>query len=111
MKQLTGLDATFLYMETANTYGHVNGLSIYERPYPEFDPYAAVYERFGSLVGHIEPLRRVVELLMDADLDVRKEAWSVFVQHRGDLIDRYDPKADEAARRPIYERLKSALAP
>ena len=68
MKQLTGLDATFLYMETANTYGHVNGLAVYERPYPEFDPYAAVYERFGSLVGHVEPLRRrVVEVPFGLD--------------------------------------------
>ena len=58
MKQLTGLDATFLYMETPTTYGHVNGLSIYERPTPDFDPFRAVYERFGSLVGHLEPFRR-----------------------------------------------------
>ena len=68
MKQLSGLDAAFLYMETANTYGHVNGLSIYERPTPDFDPYAAVYERFGSLVGHLEPLRRrVVEVPFGLD--------------------------------------------
>jgi diacylglycerol O-acyltransferase len=60
MKQLTGLDATFLYMETPTTYGHVNGLSIYERPSPDFDPFRAVYERFGSLVGHLEPFRRRV---------------------------------------------------
>ena len=60
MKQLSGLDATFLYMETPTTYGHVNGLSIYQRPYPEFDAYRTVYERFGSLVGHIEPFRRRV---------------------------------------------------
>nr|WHV03866.1 putative wax ester synthase/acyl-CoA:diacylglycerol acyltransferase [uncultured bacterium] len=60
MQQLSGLDASFLYMETPTTYGHVNGLAVYERPYPEFDPYAAVYERFGSLVGHVAPLRRRV---------------------------------------------------
>lgn len=60
MKQLSGLDATFLYMETPTTYGHVNGLSIYERPSPDFDPYRVVRERFGSLVGHIEPFRRRV---------------------------------------------------
>ncbi|MGB5758323.1 MAG: wax ester/triacylglycerol synthase family O-acyltransferase [Acidimicrobiales bacterium] len=60
MKQLSGLDATFLYMETPTTYGHVNGLSIYQRPSPEFDAYRTVYERFGSLVGHIEPFRRRV---------------------------------------------------
>ena len=42
MKQLSGLDATFLYMETPNQYGHVNGLGIYQRPSPDFDPYKAV---------------------------------------------------------------------
>jgi WS/DGAT/MGAT family acyltransferase len=68
MKQLTGLDAAFLYMETPTTYGHVNGLAIYERPSPDFDPYAAVYERFGSMVGHVEPLRRrVVEVPFGLD--------------------------------------------
>jgi len=68
MKQLTGLDASFLYMETANTYGHVNGLAVYERPSPDFDPYAAVYERFGSLIGHVQPLRRrVVEVPFGLD--------------------------------------------
>jgi diacylglycerol O-acyltransferase len=60
MKQLSGLDAAFLYMETPTTYGHVNGLAIYQRPSPDFDPYAAVLERFGSMVGHVEPLRRRV---------------------------------------------------
>jgi len=58
MKQLSGLDASFLYMETPNTYGHVNGLSIYERPSPEFEPFEHVYERFGVMVGNLEPLRR-----------------------------------------------------
>ena len=29
MKQLSGLDATFLYLETPTTFGHVNGLMIY----------------------------------------------------------------------------------
>jgi WS/DGAT/MGAT family acyltransferase len=60
VKQLSGLDASFLYMETPTTYGHVNGLGIYRRPEPDFDPFTAVRERFASLVGHIEPLRRRV---------------------------------------------------
>ncbi len=68
MKQLSGLDASFLYMETPCTYGHVNGLGIYQRPSPDFDPYEEVYARFGSLVGHIEPLRRrVVEVPFGLD--------------------------------------------
>ena len=60
MQQLTGLDAAFLYMETPTTYGHVNGLSLYQRPSPDFKPYEVVRERFAAMVGHIEPLRRRV---------------------------------------------------
>ena len=68
MKQLTGLDGTFLYMETPTTFGHVNGLGIYERPSAAFDPYAAVYARFASKVGELEPMRRrVVEVPFDLD--------------------------------------------
>lgn len=58
MKQLTGLDAAFLYMETPTTFGHVTGLMIFERPTPDYDPYAAVYAKYASLVGQLEPLRR-----------------------------------------------------
>lgn len=58
VKQLTGLDASFLYMETPNTYGHVNGLAIYERPSDDFDPYQEVYQRFDALLGRLEPMRR-----------------------------------------------------
>ena len=68
MKQLTGLDGSFLYMETPTTFGHVNGLAIYDRPTPDFDPYAVVYERFASMVGRLEPMRRrVVEVPMGLD--------------------------------------------
>jgi diacylglycerol O-acyltransferase / wax synthase len=60
MKQLSGLDAAFLYMETTTTFGHVTGLMIFDRPNAEYDSYAAVYAKFGSLVGELEPLRRRV---------------------------------------------------
>lgn len=58
MKQLSGLDAAFLYMETPTTYGHVTGLMVFERPNPDYDPYRAVYAKYASLVGKLEPLRR-----------------------------------------------------
>jgi diacylglycerol O-acyltransferase len=58
VKQLSGLDAAFLYMETPTTYGHVSGLMIFERPSPDYDPYAAVYAKYAALVGKLEPLRR-----------------------------------------------------
>ena len=68
MKQLTGLDGSFLYMETPTTFGHVNGLGIYERPSADFDPYDAVYRRFASKVGELEPMRRrVVEVPLHLD--------------------------------------------
>ena len=68
MKQLTGLDGSFLYMETPTSFGHVNGLAIYERPDGDFDPYATVYRRFASKVGELEPMRRrVVEVPMGLD--------------------------------------------
>jgi len=58
MKQLTGIDASFLYMETDSTFGHVSGLLIFDRPSPDFDPYGAIYERYEAMVGHVEPMRR-----------------------------------------------------
>src|SRR6201993_3314794 len=58
MKQLSGLDATFLYMETPTTYGHVTGLMIFERPSAEYDPFAVVYAKYASMIGELEPLRR-----------------------------------------------------
>ena len=80
MKQLTGVDVGFLLMETDNVYGHVNGLSIYDRPSEDFDPFEAVRERMRIMVSHLEPLRRkVVEVpfgldrpywIEDADFDL-----------------------------------------
>lgn len=68
MKQLSGLDAAFLYMETTSTFGHVTGLTIFDRPNDDFDPYAAVYEKYASLVGDVEPLRRrLVEVPLSLD--------------------------------------------
>ncbi|WP_458317443.1 WS/DGAT/MGAT family O-acyltransferase [Mycolicibacterium brisbanense] len=68
MKQLSGLDATFLYLETPTTFGHVTGLMIFERPNAEFDPYAAVYAKYASLIGELEPLRRrLVEVPLGLD--------------------------------------------
>ncbi len=58
MKQLTGLDATFLYMETATTFGHVSGLFIYERPSDDYGAFQAVKDTYASHLDMFEPLRR-----------------------------------------------------
>lgn len=60
MKQLTGLDATFLYMETDRQFGHVSSLSIYDRPDddPDYDPFAAWRGQVERRLPLLEPLRR-----------------------------------------------------
>ena len=88
MKQLTGLDVSFLVMETPTSYGHVNGLSIYERPSADFDPYAAVRERLEIMVGHLEPLRRkLVEVPFELDrpywIDDKQFDIDYHVRHLG----------------------------
>jgi diacylglycerol O-acyltransferase / wax synthase len=68
MKQLSGLDAAFLHMETPTTFGHVTGLLIFERPDADYDPYEVVYAKYASLVGRLEPLRRrLVEVPLGLD--------------------------------------------
>lgn len=69
MKQLTGVDASFLYMETPTTFGHVNGLAVYQRPQGRgFKPYDLFRQRIASRLGQIEPLRRrLVEVPLSLD--------------------------------------------
>lgn len=65
---IDGVDVGFLLMETPNTYGHVSGLSIYQRPSADFDPFTEVRNRLNIMVGHLEPLRRkVVEVPLELD--------------------------------------------
>jgi diacylglycerol O-acyltransferase / wax synthase len=59
VKQLSGLDATFLTMETANQFGHVSSVSVYERPDdPDFEPYPAWKAAVAKRLHLLEPLRR-----------------------------------------------------
>ena len=69
MKQLSGVDASFLYMETATSFGHVSGLSIFERPdIANWSPYDAFRRQLESRLPILEPLRRrVVEVPLQLD--------------------------------------------
>ncbi len=58
MKQLTGLDATFLYMETDATFGHVSSLSIYEKPRPDYDAFSEWRRQIERRLHLLEPLTR-----------------------------------------------------
>ena len=59
MKQLSGLDATFLYMETPSQFGHVSSLSIFEKPDdPNYDAFSAWRSQIEARLHTLEPLRR-----------------------------------------------------
>jgi len=74
VRQLTGLDASFLHLENSRTFGHVSGLALYSRPSPEFDPYEVVYRRFEALAGHVGPLH---EKLLEVPLGLDHPYWVV----------------------------------
>jgi WS/DGAT/MGAT family acyltransferase len=69
MKQLSGLDAAFLHLETASQFGHVAGLSIFERPdIPGYQPYARWRSQIEQRLHLLEPLRRrLVEVPLGVD--------------------------------------------
>lgn len=60
MKQLSGLDASFLYMETPSQFGHVSSLSIWAPPDddPGYDPLHAWRHQLEKRLHLLEPLRR-----------------------------------------------------
>jgi WS/DGAT/MGAT family acyltransferase len=59
MKQLTGVDATFLFLETASQFGHVSSLSVFAQPdEPGYDPFAAWRGQIEKRLHLLEPLRR-----------------------------------------------------
>ncbi|HET6793811.1 MAG TPA: wax ester/triacylglycerol synthase family O-acyltransferase, partial [Acidimicrobiales bacterium] len=58
MKQLSGLDASFLYMETPSQFGHVSGFSLFARPDDRYDAYQAWRTQIERRLHLLEPLRR-----------------------------------------------------
>jgi WS/DGAT/MGAT family acyltransferase len=69
MKQLSGVDATFLYMESASQFGHVSSVSIFERPDdPAYVPLDAWRAQLEARLHLLEPMRRrLVNVPMNLD--------------------------------------------
>ncbi len=80
MQQLTGVDASFLYMESSTTFGHVSSLIIFDPKDTEGGGYDATRELYRERLGLLDPMRRkLVEVpfnldhpywIEDADLDL-----------------------------------------
>ena len=73
MQQLTGLDAAFLALETANTTGHVGGLSVLDpRQAPEPLTLARLTEVLGERLPLVPVLRRK---LLNVPLGLDQPYW------------------------------------
>ena len=70
MKQLSGIDATFLHMETAATYGHVASLNIYDvEDAPGGAGVEATKQTILERIDQLAPFRRrLVEVPLGLDL-------------------------------------------
>lgn len=69
MHQLSGVDASFLYMESGRSWGHVSGLAVFRRPdVPDWSAYDALLGRLNAILPELEPLRRrLVEVPLQLD--------------------------------------------
>ena len=119
MQQLTGLDSSFLNMETPTTYGHVSGLAIYD---PSTAPGPVTLEELKSLLQerfHLVGVyrRRLVEVpfgldhpywIEDPDFDIDFHVRHIAVPPPGTHRQLADLVARIAARpldrrRPLWE--------
>jgi diacylglycerol O-acyltransferase / wax synthase len=59
LTQLSGVDASFLYLETGRSFGHVSSILLFDRPDdPDFDPYVEYRGRIERAIPDFAPLRR-----------------------------------------------------
>lgn len=120
MKQLSGVDATFLYMETPSVLGHVSSLSVYEPPAndPSYQPFDAWRTQIERRIHRLEPLSRklrnvpfnldhpywVQDLDFDLDFHVRHTAVPPpgNDEQQADLVARIIARPLDR-RRPLWE--------
>jgi WS/DGAT/MGAT family acyltransferase len=119
LRQLSGLDASFLYMETSRSFGHVSSLSTYRAPDdPTFSPFERFRAQLERRLDLIEPFRRrLVEVplgldrpywIADPDFDLDFHVRNLALPQPGSV----DQLADQVARiigrpldrtRPLWE--------
>lgn len=68
MQQLTGVDASFLYMESPTTFGHVSSLIVFDPKDTDGGAYQATKELFRERLALLDPMRRkLVEVPFNLD--------------------------------------------
>ena len=72
LKQLTGVDAMFLYMETPRSFGHVSSVSVFEHPGGDYQPYEAFRSQVEQRLELVEPFRRK---LVTVPLEIDHPYW------------------------------------
>nr|MBA2624099.1 wax ester/triacylglycerol synthase family O-acyltransferase [Acidimicrobiia bacterium] len=119
MKQLSGVDANFLYMETPSVLGHVSSLSVYEPPAdPSYRPFSSWRAEIERRLHRLEPLTRKLRnvpfnldhpyWVQDADFDLDFHVRHTAVPPPGndeqlaDLIARIIARPLDR-RRPLWE--------
>jgi WS/DGAT/MGAT family acyltransferase len=59
VRQLSGLDSTFLHLDGDTQYGHIAGLSVFAKPEDEdYEPREAWRNQLSQRIGQLDPLRR-----------------------------------------------------
>jgi len=106
VKQLTGLDTSFLNLETSTSFGHISSLSIYQRPTgnKDFDPYQVLRRRLVEVpLGLDRPY-----WISDPDFDLDFHVRHIGVpgegndQQVGDLVGRLIGRPMDRSR-PLWE--------
>ncbi len=72
MKQLSGLDTSFLSIETDTTFGHICTLSVYRQPTGSIAPIDVFRGQLTARLGLLEPLRR---RLVPVPFDLDRPWW------------------------------------
>ena len=120
MRQLTGIDTSFLSMETPNQFGHVSSITIYDLA--EWDPDQSFYDAIASVIErriHLLPLlrRRLVQVpfgldhpywINDPDFDLEFHVRNLALPHPGSDAQLAEQVARLSARaldrtRPLWE--------
>jgi diacylglycerol O-acyltransferase / wax synthase len=73
LRQLSGVDAVFLYMETRNSFGHVSSVSVYENPGAGYQPFETFRSQVEARLPLIEPFRR---RLVTVPLELDHPYWA-----------------------------------